>query len=460
MNTKSFIGDKAFYKMACGIALPILVQNFITNFVSMLDNLMVGSLGTEQMSGVSIANQLIFVFNLAVFGAVSGAGIFTSQFHGKNDENGIRFTVRYKTLITLGLTAVAILIFIFSGDFLIELFLHEADASADLDLTKTVAKEYLNIILIGLIPFSVSQIFASTLRETGYTVIPMLTGFSAVATNTLFNYLLIFGKFGFPLLECNGAAVATVISRYVECAVLLVYVLKKRNKFPYFKGAFKSFYIPKELTKNITLKGAPLLLNEFLWSSGMSILNMGYSLHGISVVAGYSISSTVVNLSSIAFQAFGLSISIIIGKQLGAGKFNEAVLSVKKLITLSIGISVLVGIFIYSISGVVTELYNTSADSKEYATYFLKVSGIFAPFAAFAHASYFTLRSGGKTLITFVFDSVFLLCFSVPLVFSLYYIFDLSIWWIFPIAQATDIIKDIIGFILIKKRVWVNNIVE
>ena len=122
---KKFVGDKAFYKMTLAVAVPIMIQNFITNFVSMLDNLMVGSLGTEQMSGISIVNQLIFVFSLAVFGALSGAGIFTAQFFGKNDNEGIRYTLRYKLMISLVLFTLAMLIFIFLDDTLINLYLHE-----------------------------------------------------------------------------------------------------------------------------------------------------------------------------------------------------------------------------------------------------------------------------------------------------------------------------------------------
>lgn len=460
MNIKSYIGDKAFYKATLSIAVPMMIQNLISSFVSLLDNLMVGALGTEDMSAVSIVNQLYFVFTLALFGAVSGAGIFTSQFHGKNDENGIRYTIRFKTVTVIVLSIIASFIFIFSGDFLINLFLHEGDGSSDLELTATIARDYLNIIVLGLFPFAVSNIFSSTLRETGQTFIPMITGFVAVFVNCILNYVLIFGKFGFPALGAEGAAIATVIARYTECLVFIIYVIKKKKQFPFFKGAFKSLYIPKDLLKRITIKGLPLLANEFLWSAGMSILSMSYSLHGIAVVAGYSISSTVVNLLSISFQALGSSISIIAGKLLGAGKFEEAISSVKKMFAFTLFASVIVGVSIFFASNPILLLYNTSEESKVYAEYFMKTVALTVPINAFAHASYFTLRSGGKTLVTFIFDSVFLLCFVVPLAFSLFYIGHLSIFIIYPIIQCSDILKDIIGFIFIKKKVWVVNIVN
>jgi putative MATE family efflux protein len=460
IKIKDYIGTKSFYKMTLSIAVPMMVQNLISNFVSLLDNIMVGSLGTEEMSGVSIVNQLFFVFTLALFGAVSGAGIFTSQFHGKNDHDGIRYTIRFKTITVILLTIIAILIFIFAGDFLIGLYLHDSDSTENLELTATIARKYLNIIILGLLPFAISNIFSSTLRETGQTVIPMVTGFIAVFTNCALNYILIFGKFGAPALGAEGAAIATVISRYVECAVFITYVFIKRKAYPFFKGAFKSLYIPKQLFKNVTARGLPLLFNEFLWAAGMSALSMSYSLHGIAVVAGYSISSTVVNLLSISFQSLGASISIIVGKLLGASKFQEAIATVKKMFAFTLFASVIVGISIFIASNPILLLYNTSDESKNYAEFFMKTVAIITPINAFAHASYFTLRSGGKTFITFLFDSVFLLGFVVPFAFALYYLGHLSIFIIFPVVQATDIIKDIIGFIFIKKKVWVNNIVD
>ncbi len=457
---KKFVGDKAFYKMTLAVAVPIMIQNFITNFVSMLDNLMVGSLGTEQMSGVSIVNQLIFVFNLAIFGALSGAGIFTAQFYGKNDNNGIRYTLRYKLIVSVILLVVAFGIFLLLDDFLINLYLHESDGSGDIALTLSYAKEYLKVILWGLVPFCIAQIFSSTLRETGETVAPMVAGFIAVATNCAFNWVLIFGKFGLPALGVVGAAIATVISRYVECAVILIYVIKKKQRFPYFKGVLKSFSMPGKVFKDITFKGMPLLFNEFFWSLGMSLLSMAYSLYGISVVAGCSISSTVMNLANIAFISLGSSIGIIVGKQLGANQFKEAVDTDRKLIAFSAFLSAVIGVFVFLVGDKIPLLYNTTEETKELAGYFIKVCSLFIPVHSFANATYFTIRSGGKTLVTFLMDSVFIMCVSVPIAFSLYYIFKLPIHSTFFIVQCIDIIKVIIGIVLVKKKVWLNNIVE
>ena len=456
---KKYIGTKDFYKATLTVAVPIMIQNFITNFVSMLDNLMVGSLGTEQMSGVAVVNQLLFICNLAIFGALSGAGIFTAQFYGKDDNDGIRYTVRYKILSVTLLVAAFVVLLILFDEPLINLFLHEADESADPLLTLNYGKQYLAVMVWGLIPFAAAQTVSSTLRETGETVAPMAAGFIAVLTNCLFNYILIFGKFGAPALGVVGAATATVISRFVELTIIVVYIIRKRSRFVYIKGLFKSFKIPKPVFKVITVKGMPLLFNEFMWSSGMSLLSVAYSLHGISVVAGYSISSTVMNLSNIVFLSLGSSIGIIVGKLLGAGKFDEAIDTARKLIAFSVTISACISVIVFNLGGLIPCLYNTSAESKEFAAYFIKVSSLVAPIDAFANASYFTIRSGGKTFITFLMDSIFVLAINVPAAFLLYYVFGVSIWVTFPVVNALFLLKVAFGYVLLKKRVWVNNIV-
>ncbi len=418
MFLKKFFGDKAFYKMTLSVAIPIMIQNIITNFVSLLDNLMVGSLGTEQMSGVSIVNQLIFIFNLAIFGALSGAGIFTAQFHGKKDADGIRYTVRYKIYITLILLAIGLAVFVFFNEPLINMFLHESDDSGDIVLTLDYAQQYTRVIIWGFIPFCITQTVSSSLRGSDETVAPMFSSF------------------------------------------IVIYTIKKRSRFPYFKGLFKSLYIPGKICKDISLKGMPLLFNEFFWSLGMSLLSVAYSLHGIAVVAGHSISTTVMNLANISFISLGSSIGIIIGKQLGANEFEKAYDTDRKLITFSVLLSLGVSAVVIALSDQIPLLYNTSPESKEYASYFIKVSALFSVVHAFANAAYFTIRSGGKTLVTFLMDSVFVMVVSVPVAFSLYYVFHLDILLAFPIVQAVDIIKVIVGMTLIKKKVWLNNIVE
>ena len=202
---KKYIGNAAFYKMALAVAVPIMIQNGITNFVSLLDNIMVGRVGTEQMTGVAIVNQLIFVFNLAIFGAVSGAGIFGAQYYGKGDWDGVRQTFRFKLLVCTALTVLGACIFLLFGEDLILLYLKGDGSPEQIAASLGYAKEYLLIMLVGFIPFTLAQCYSGTLRETGQTVVPMVAGVVSVVVNLCFNTLLIFGYLGFPRLGASGA---------------------------------------------------------------------------------------------------------------------------------------------------------------------------------------------------------------------------------------------------------------
>lgn len=454
-----FIGDKAFYKKVAKIATPILIQNVITNFVSLLDNIMVGQIGTEAMSGVAIVNQLIFVFNLFIFGGISGAGIFTAQFYGKNDHKGVRDTFRAKLYIVTAAVLIFFVIFIAGGEQLIQLFLHEGEEALDLAATLDYGRRYLNIMLLQLIPFAIMQAYAGTLRETGETMLPMTAGIIAVFVNLIFNYILIFGKFGAPALGVEGAAIATVLARFVECIIVIAWTHCHKEKNPFIVGVYRSLKIPKDLVLNITKLGTPLLLNEVLWSAGMTVLNQCYSLRGLEAVSAVNISSTVSNLFFCAFFSMGSAVSIIIGQLLGAGELEKAIDEDRKLIAFSVVLCGVTGIVMAIVSPFIPEIYNTTELVKALSVELLLINAAFMPIQAFVNTCYFTLRSGGKTIITFIFDSAYVWSICIPLAFVLSRFTDMPLVQMFLAVQALDIIKCIIGFFLVKNKSWVNNLV-
>lgn len=459
-NVRKFIGDKKFYAMVLGIAVPIMIQNGITNFVSMLDNIMVGQIGTEQMSGVAIVNQLIFVYNLCIFGGLSGAGIFTAQYFGQKDDEGIRHTFRYKTWMALILTVLTILLFLTYGERLIGFYLSGSSDGGDLEVTLVYGMKYLKVMLIGLPPFMMVQIYASTLRECGETVLPMKAGVAAVTVNLVFNYLLIYGKFGFPALGIVGAAAATVLSRYVEMAIVLIWTHTHKEKNRFIVGVYRTMKVPAVLVKKFIVKGSPLLVNETLWAAAMAMLTQCYSVRGLSVVAGLNIANTLNNVFNVVFIALGDSVAIIVGQLLGAGKMKEARDTDNKMIAFSVFCCTLVAGVMLSISPLFPKMYNTTGEVRKLATRFLMVQAIFMPQNAFLHAAYFTLRSGGKTVITFLFDSVFIWCVSVPIAYLLSRYTQINVVYILAMVQIGDWIKCIIGFLLVKKGVWMQNIVS
>ncbi len=455
---RRFFGDRAFYRKVFAIMLPILIQNVITNGVSLLDNIMVGRLGTEPMSGVAIVNQLMFVFNLCIFGGISGAGIFTTQFYGSGDEAGIRHTVRMKLYIVMVSVIVFFTVFLLFGERLVELFLHEGEENLNLALTLNYGMEYLAWMLASMLPFAISQVYASTLRETGETFVPMISGIIAIVVNLGLNYVFIFGKLGMPAMGVAGAAIGTITAKVVECAIVVLWTHLHTARFTYAKGLFASAKVPQKLLKSISVKGLPLLLNEMLWASGMTMLNQCYSVRGLEVVSAVNISSTVSNLFFCSFFAMGATVSIIIGQLLGAEKFEQAVDEDRKLITLSVLLCSAVGVIMAVVAPFIPQIYNTTDSVKLLACDLLLVSSAMMPVDAFTNASYFTLRSGGKTFITFLFDSGFVWCVCVTTALVLSRLTNISIIPMFIIIRALDIIKCVIGYILIKKRKWVNNL--
>lgn len=457
---KKFIGDRAFYGMVLGIAVPIMIQNGITNFVNLLDNIMVGQLGTEQMSGVSIVNQLIFVYNLCIFGGLSGAGIFTSQYYGQKDDEGIRHTFRYKLWMAVILTVAVIALFLTCGEPLIDLYLKGNSDGGDLAATLNYGNVYLKIMLIGLPAFMMLQIYASTLRECGETVVPMKAGLAAVAVNLIFNYLLIYGKFGFPKLGVAGAAIATVISRYVEAAIVLVWTHRYKEKNSYIVGIYRTLRVPLGIAGKIFIKGTPLLFNEALWSIGMAMLTQCYSVRGLNVVAGFNIANTVNNLFSVVYIAMGSAIAIIVGQHLGAGKMKEARDTDNKLIAFSVLSCGAMAVMMFVAAPLFPLLYNTSEAVRVQAAALIMAQAVFMPQNAFMHATYFTLRAGGKTVVTFFFDCVFIWLVSIPVVFLLSRFTSIPAEFIYAAGQIAEWAKCIIGFVLVKKGVWLQNLVK
>ena len=450
--------DKDFYKRALRIAIPIMIQNGITNFVAMLDNIMIGQIGTNQMSSVAIVNQLMFVFNLCIFGGLSGIGIFTAQFYGKKDHNGIRHCFRLMFILACLLSLTGMIVFLTNGSRLISLYLSKGDALTSAEDTLFYAKQYLQIMLIGMLPFALTQVYSSTLRSTNETIIPMRGSMLAVFVNLIGNYILIYGKFGFPVLGVRGAAIATALSRFVELAFVAVWTHSHKEKNIFIQDVFASISVPKDLVINCIKKGSPLLLNEFLWSASMATLSQIYSNRGLSVIAAYNISSTIANIFNIAFIALGSATGILIGHELGAGHFDTVKRDANRITIFTLFICILFGIVLFSIAGIFPQAYNTSDEIRSLASGLIRVAACCMPMYAYANASYFILRSGGKTLITFLFDSCFSWVVSIPLAYLLVHYTGLTVVRLYLFVQLADLIKCGIGFILIEKGVWIHDI--
>ena len=457
---EKLIGDRAFYKLVLTIALPVMIQNGITSFVNMLDNLMVGGIGTEQMSGVAICNQLIFVFNLCVFGGLSGAGIYGAQFSGKRDLEGVRSVFRFKLWLITVLSLAGVAVLVLFDEPLLSLFLHQGSEQGDLALTLRCAKEYLAVALIGLPVYALSQAYASTLRETASTTLPMGAGIAAVIVNLVGNWILIYGHFGAPRLGVVGAAWATVLSRFVELFIILLFTHLRQDIHPFAAGLYKTIRVPRKLAGLILLKGMPLLLNEALWSSGQTILVQIYSTRGLAVVAAINISNTISMLFNIVFMSLGSSIGIVVGNLLGAGELEEARRTNTRLTAFSVMCCFAIGGLLAATAGVYPRLYNTTGEVRAIASSLILITSAIMPVHAFTNACYFTLRSGGLTKLTMIYDCCFVWCVCIPLAFCLCRFTALPIVPVYAAVTATEGLKALFGYGFVRQGKWARNIVE
>ncbi len=458
---RKFIGGREFYRYIIFLAFPMIAQNAITSFVSFLDNIMVGKIGTEQMSGVAIVNQLIFVFNIAIFGAVSGAGIFGTQFFGKGDYKGQKYAFRFKIYAALLIASIAIVLFSVYDTELINLYLSDSGDVGDIGLALQFGKDYLGIMVIGLIPFALGQTYINSIRECGHTFVPMVAGIAAMLTNLVLDILFIFGVDGYiPAMGVKGAAIATVISRFVEFAIVVIWTHSHKEKNPYIKGAYVGFSIPRRIFADILKTGTPLMINEFMWAAGMATIAQCYAVRGLEVVAAQNISSTITNLFNVVYIQLGCCIAIVVGQRLGAGLIDEAKDVARKMMFFSVVACAFVSVIMIIVGGFFPDIYETEESIKELARTFITISAIVMPVCAFCHCSYFTLRSGGKTIITFLFDSVYTWVVVIPVATILAKYTSLEIALVFFLVSSLEFIKAIIGFFMVKSGIWLNNIVD
>ena len=458
--TLKISNNKELFNKLLKIAVPMMIQNGISNIVNLLDNFMIGQVSTNSLSGVAIANQMMFVFYLMIFGATAGSGIFTAQYFGKGDWEGVRITFRFKLIVNIILSVAASLIFIFGATYLISRFLLGEGDPADAAERLNIGVTYLNVMVISLIPIGISMAFSGTLRDIGQTKVPLVASACAIGVNFIGNLILIYGYLGFPALGALGAAIATVISRFVELGVLVIYVATHKKQCPFIVGAFRHFKIPGKLALRFIIKATPLLLNETLWSLGMTMLNQSYSYRSLDAMSAIQIQNSIYNVMMVAFVAMGEAVGILIGQILGSGQIEYAKKNAFKMVWFTVAFGVLFGILMVIASPYFPPVFVPDATDSilHMAKWLIVITGVLMPFYSFTHASYFIIRSGGNTFITMIFDSGFVWLLSVPFAFVLSRFTDLSVIRMVIMVQSLEIVKCLSAALFVRSGIWAKNI--
>ena len=447
------INWKQFYRNVFALVIPIAIQNLINVGVTATDVIMLGKVGEKVLSGASLAGQIQYIMTLIFYGVTSGATVLTAQYWGKKDTRTI------EKVLGMGLSAGLIVAVVFAGaalgmpETLMRIYTSDPEVIAE-------GVKYLRIVGFSYVFMAVTQVYLNIMRSIERVMVATFIYLISLLMNIVVNAVLIFGLLGFPVMGVRGAAVATVLSRYVEACIVLSWTHKHTEKNIFAQGLYSTLKVPANLTKKILIKGTPLLLNETLWAAGVAMLTQCYSVRGLNVVAGLNISNTINNVFNIVFIALGDSVAIVVGQLLGAGKMKEARDTDNKMIAFSVFCCTCVAAVMFVMAPLFPRLYNTNVEARTLAKYFIMITAFFMPQNAFLHATYFTLRSGGKTIVTFLFDSVFIWVVSVTIAFTLSRFTGLPVLVIYAMVQAADMMKCVIGFILVKKGVWLQNIVS
>ena len=334
------------------------------------------------------------------------------------------------------------------------------DSGVSISDTMEAALTYLRFMLFGLPAFMLVQVYAGTLRECGEMKLPLIAGVIAVITNLVLDYALIFGRLGLPKLGVAGAAVATVLSRYLECLVAVLGSHRRSKKYTYMQGVYKTWKVPLSLAVEFFSKGSPLLLNETMYSLGIAVLLYCYSYRGITSVAAMNISFSVEEFTNVLMIALGDAVAILVGQLLGAGRLEDAKTTDNRLLFFSIVAGIFAGIVLLISSFFFPELYHTTSMVRSMARHFILIQAFFAPQNTLINSIYYTLRSGGRTLITCLFDGLFLLAVSVPVAYILSKYTYLSVYIILIAVRFVDTIKCLFGLLLVRRGIWIKNMTE
>ena len=442
--------EKKFYKLILSIALPIAIQNLITFAVSMVDTMMLGALGEVQLSAASIGNNLFFILTILIFGLAGGSNILISQYWGRGDVKTIHkiLSIMYRG----GLIIAAIFIFIaivFPSQFM---RIYTTD-------TRVIEEgvSYLRIVSVGYIFYAITNCTIMMLRSVKTVKISLVVYSLSLVVNAFFNYILIFGNFGAPVLGVQGAAIATVIARITEFSIVLIFMIKFENKI--LLKASHLLKVDKIIFKDFLTNCTPVLFNEFLWSTGSTMISIILGRLGTETVAANSISNVVFQFVTVFIFGLSNATAVIIGNTIGEGKNEKAKEYSRTVGVLSIIMGIMAGGVILLIRPIVVDFYNVSQVTKNIAVEIMGSMSVIVIFQSFGVTLMMgVLRGGGDAKFVLINDIIFLWLVAIPCGFIVAFILKWPIAAVFFIVKSDEVIKSIIAAVRVLGGKWVRNV--
>ena len=444
-----------FYKKLFFVALPIIIRTTVSSFSGFIDNLMVGQLGVNSISAVSIINNILFVFICTITGAIAGASIYSTQYFGTKDYNGVKKVFHIKFILSIMVFFLYFLFIYFLYEKLVSLFMTQGQQEIK-DEIMGLCNEYLFYAFLSLIPFGINTVFSTTISESGNTLKPMIICLSCTILNTFLNYCFIDGNFGFYAMGVKGAALATFISRFIE--MILMIIISLRTDF--FKSFFNKIEIDFSLLKDIFKKAIPLSIDDFLFSFSFVVGIQIYSLQNINNITIISIAAIINAFFINIIASLGIATEIILGHELGQNNLEKANSYAYRVIKITILLSLVLSIFIYILSLYVPYFYNIENSLQYCASKCIQMYAFLFVINSLSCIIFYILRSGGNALLLSTIDSFFIWIIELPLCYLLVKFSSLDLPTIYLIVLLSLILKVFVGFIFIKRKIWLNKLIN
>lgn len=451
LDKRLYRWEKEFGQTVLRLAVPIVIQSLVVALMHIVDNLMIGQLGENQLAGVTQANRITFLMQVTMFGVVSGASVFTAQYWGNRDMKGIHRTLGLGTVTGLGVALLFAIPCICCPRALIGLLIHD-------ELAAQAGVSYLRVIGFAYLIQGVSLVQAAVLKSTEQVKLPMAASIVAIASNTLLNYLLIFGKWGFPRLEVTGGAIATLIGSCLELAILLG--VGYRYRLPN-AARLKDMRFTRRQAGEYFKVVLPTMLNEGFWSLGMVVYSAAYGLMGPGTVAAVSIYNSVEQLASVVLRGATHACAVLVGMSIGAGREEEAKLTAGRMLLGGTATGIVTGALVFLISGFVVGQFNVSAQTAASAQRLINTYACFLWLQAAATLLIVgILRAGGDVRYAMVIDVVPVWVIGIPLVFAFGPGAGWPIWYVYMLTRIEEVIKSVVALRRLKSGKWVHNLIK
>lgn len=445
---KKFFGNKKFYITTLSIALPIMAQQFVTSFVNLIDNIMIGSVGSLALTSVTVANRVYLIFNSTLFGICGAAGIFIAQYYGAKNKKNCQKTLNINIVCGVIVACLFVGALVLIPRQLIEIF-----SSNPVVIEESL--KYVQFAVLTYIPFVLSFSVMMALRAVGINKIQLLVGAITVATNTTLNYIFIFGNFGFPAMGVQGAAIATAIARFVEMFIYIMILVRKKHMF--YLSIHELLHLDTSLIHSMVRKAIPLTANEIFFSLGLAMIFLSYMRCDESLISATSVVDTVMQIAYIVFGGLSSAVSILIGNRLGANQIEEAKSNAYKLLAFGVMIAFVIGSGFFLLAPSIARFYNVEDNIKQTIVALLTIKSCLLPIYVYNVCIFFTLRAGGDTFSTMLMDSGFLWCANVLISTVLSMFFDVPLVYLYLIVESCDIIKFFVATYFFKKGKWAKN---